>query len=127
MAQVLNIPLVLLLLLSANSTTYAGQVSKDIWSEALVNTLPQVECKAGGFFQVCYSWTEKTCNSEIGNLVKLCISRIGKNVPDTMELPGKDQKWTDLTTSCLYEEVKKKFKSYLLEEQHCVDGLKLLK
>ena len=106
--------------------TNAGQVSKDIWSEALVNTLPKTECKAGGFFQTCYSWTDKMCNEEIAKLVKLCISRIVKDVPDNMELPGKDQKWTDMTTSCLYKEVRNRFENYLLEEQHCIDGLKLL-
>jgi len=107
-------------------TTNAGQVSKNIWSEALINTVPQAECKAGGFFQSCYSWTDSMCKAEITKIVESCISNIEKDVPDSMELPGKDQKWTDMTTSCLYKEVKNKFNNYLLDEQHCVDGLKLM-
>ena len=126
MSQRLTIFTISLLLLFTVCAGNAGQVSKDIWSEALVNTLPQAECKAGGFFQTCYSWTDKMCNAEITKLVNSCISKIEKDVPDIMELPGKDQKWTDMTTSCLYKEIKKRFGNYLLDEQHCIDGLNLL-
>ena len=127
MKLLLSIILVATFHLTANSITNASEVSKKIWSEALVNTIPQTECKAGGFFQSCYSWTDSMCKAEITKIVKSCISKIEKDVPDSMELPGKDQKWTDLTTSCLYQEVKNKYKKYLLEDQHCIEGLNLLK
>lgn len=80
--------------------THAQQVAKEAWLESMEIIIPTFFCKEDQYFRQCFEVSVQECEEVAASSARVCIGRLGSEVPAVLQLPQDGNLWGTRLGSC---------------------------
>ena len=85
------------------TTAQAGEVSKEIWINAMSTALPTAFCQSHQYFRQCFEVTSLECEETAASATRICLERYKEDIPNVLNQPQDGNYWGRIIGTCAGE------------------------
>ena len=80
--------------------TYAVEVSKNDWINAMTTALPTAFCNSSQYFRQCFSVTAQECEETAASATRICLHDNKEKIPKILNQPKDGTHWGTIIGTC---------------------------
>ena len=104
----------------------ACTVPQSDWSQRMIEGLPGEMCRPGQYYNVCFDLHEEQCTRIVQDQTRACIEQMRTELPKHFNART-GSSWGRRVTTCVSEDLRKRFEDQKLELPGCDDPLQTLR
>jgi hypothetical protein len=85
------------------TTAHAGEVSKEVWINAMSTALPTAFCQSHQYFRQCFRVTAVECEDTASSATRICLERYKEDIPNVLNQPQDGNHWGRIIGTCAGE------------------------
>jgi hypothetical protein len=101
------------------STANAGEVSKEVWMNAMSTVLPTAFCQAKQYFRQCFEVTQTECEETASSATRICLDKYKQEIPDVLNQPSDGNYWGRIIGTCAGGAYAMTFQKRLISSEQC--------
>ena len=101
------------------TTANAGEVSKEVWMNAMSTALPTAFCQSQQYFRQCFEVTQIECEETASSAVRICLDKYKGKIPDVLNQPKDGNHWGTIIGTCAGEAYAIAFQKRQISTKEC--------
>ena len=99
----------------------AGEVSKEVWINAMSTALPTAFCQSHQYFRQCFEVTAIECEDTASSAARICLERYKDTIPNVLNQPKDGNYWGRIIGTCAGETYEITLQKRRISSKKCND------
>ena len=82
------------------TTANAGEVSKEVWMDAMSTVPPTAFCQLKQYFRQCFEVTQIECEETALSATRICLEKYKEKIPNVLNQPKDGNRWGTIIGRC---------------------------